>query len=190
MSIPATPFLLETERLVLRRFSASDIEPFAAYRSDPEVARYQGWEAPFSLEKAARFVQWAETAVPGKVGDWFQVAIGLRPGGALIGDCGFFVLGEDSRQAEIGFTLAQAFHGQGYAAEAVRRVVDYLFRDLGMHRVRANCDPRNTASGKLLRRLGFRHEGTFIESLWYKGQWTDEDWYAVLEKEWSEKKDE
>lgn len=186
MSIPGDPFPLETERLVLRRFTISDIEPFAAYRSDPEVARYQGWEAPFSVERAAWFVQWAENAAPGKPGEWFQVAIGLQLGGALIGDCGFTVLAEDHRQAEIGFTLARAYHGKGYAAEAVGRVIDYLFRDLEMHRVRANCDPRNTASGKLLRRLGFRHEGRFNESLWFKGQWVDEEWYAILEKEWRE----
>jgi aminoglycoside 6'-N-acetyltransferase len=187
MSIPDEPFPLETGRLVLRRFCVSDIEPFSAYRSDPDVARYQGWEAPFSLERAARFVQWAETATPGRAGEWFQVAIGLRPGGELIGDIGFTILADDHRQAEIGFTLARAYQGNGYAAEAVGRVVDILFHDLKLHRVRANCDPRNTASGKLLRRLGFRHEGRFSESLWFKGQWVDEDWYAVLEKEWRDK---
>ena len=101
----------------------------------------------------------------------------------MIGDCGFFLLTEDEQQAEIGFTLASPFHGQGFASEAVSRLLDYLFDGLNLHRVRANCDPRNTSSIHLLERAGMRHEGRFIASLWFKGEWVDEDWFAILRNE-------
>jgi RimJ/RimL family protein N-acetyltransferase len=177
-------FHLETKRLILRSFEERDIEPFRLYRSDPEVAKYQGWEAPYSLEQAVKFVNEMKNKVPGTQGEWFQIALELKSSGEMIGDCAFQVLAEDDQQAEIGFTLAPQFQGQGYAAEAVKCLLGYLFGDLGLHRVRANCDPDNLASKKLLERVGLRYEGRFVESLCFKGRWADEDWYAILRREW------
>ncbi len=177
-------FLLETPRLILRPFRERDVQPFARYRSDPEVARYQGWEAPFNPEKAARFVRGMMSRAPGEPGQWYQVAFELKSTGEMIGDCAFHRLAEDPYQAEIGFTLARPFQGQGYATEAVERLLAYLFGELELHRVRANCDPQNGASARLLQRVGMRHEGRCVESLWFKGRWADEDWYAILRREW------
>ncbi|MFM8322037.1 MAG: GNAT family N-acetyltransferase [Chloroflexota bacterium] len=179
--------ILETPRLRLRPFAAPDAEGFAAYRSDPLVAEYQGWDAPYSLERAAQFVSAMQAAAPGAPGEWYQLAIEARSGGNLLGDVAFKRLAYDVRQAEIGITLARAHHGQGFAREAAARLLDYLFGELGLHRVRANCDPANQASIRLLERLGFRHEGRWVESLWYKERWADEDWYAILEREWRAK---
>lgn len=178
-------FRLETPRLVLRPFVDRDIAPFSQYRSDPEVAQYQGWEAPYSLEQAARFIAGEKIKTPGDPAQWFQVAIELKSSGALIGDCAFQRLTEDDHQAEIGFTLARPYQGRGYAAEAVSRLLEFLFNNLGLHRVRANCDSANTTSARLMQRVGMRHEGRFIESLWFKGRWADEDWYAILQNEWA-----
>ena len=175
---------LETPRLLLRPFEEKDIEPFSRYRSDPEVAKYQGWQVPYSLEQAARFVQDMKSGTPGLPGQWYQFALELKASGEMIGDCAFKRLAEDARQAEIGFTLARSFQGQGYAHEAVARLLDYLFGDLMLHRVRANIDPLNAASQRLLERLGMRLEGQLLESLWYKGYWADEAWYAILRREW------
>lgn len=178
------PLILETDRLILRPFEDRDIEAFSHYRSDPEVARYQGWNAPYSLEQAARFVTAMQAEKPGRPGSWYQFAIELKSKPILIGDCAFTVLLEDSRQAEIGFTLAREHQEKGYAREAVEKLLNYLFSELHLHRVRANCDPENAPSGRLLERLGMRHEGRLIESLWFKGAWVSEDWYAILEREW------
>lgn len=182
------PFRLETSRLILRSFEQKDIEPFQSYRSDPEVARYQGWEAPFSLEQASQFVTEMSARIPGEPGQWFQIAIEVRATGETIGDCAFQRLREDDRQAEIGITLARPYQGKGYATEAVTRLVDYLFGDLRLHRVRANIDPENSASARLLQKIGMRHEGRFLESLWLKGAWVNEDWYALLAREWYSRK--
>jgi RimJ/RimL family protein N-acetyltransferase len=124
------------------------------------------------------------TAYPGAAGEWYQLALELKSSGDMVGDVGFQVLKEDHHQAEIGFTLDRAYQGQGYAGEAVRRLLVYLFEELALHRVRANCDPENTASSRLLERVGMRHEGRFVESLWFKGRWASEDWYAILRREW------
>jgi RimJ/RimL family protein N-acetyltransferase len=175
--------LLETPRLLLRPFESRDIQAFSDYRSDPEVARYQGWTAPYSRAQAALFVAEMMSAVPGQPEHWYQLAVERKAAEGLIGDIAFR-LSADARQSEVGFTLARAHQGQGYAAEAVGRLVDYLFADLNLHRVFANCDPQNAASIRLLERLGFRREGLFVDSLWYKGTWASELWYALLRREW------
>ena len=177
--------ILETPRLILRPFQDSDLEPFVAYRSDPEVARYQGWDAPYSLDKAIEFIAEMKLAQPAIQDRWYQLAIELKQSGQLIGDCAFHTLAHDARQAEIGCTLARQHQRQGYAAEAVARLLGYLFRDLGLHRVIASCDADNLASARLLERVGMRREGHFIENIWFKGAWGSEYLYALLQREWA-----
>lgn len=105
----------------------------------------------------------------------------------LIGDCAFCLLSEDSRQAEIGFSLAQQYQGQGYGSEAVDRLLGYLFQDLWVHRVRAFCLVENKASARLLDRVGMRREGLQRESYWHRDRWVDEFAYAILRDEWLER---
>jgi RimJ/RimL family protein N-acetyltransferase len=176
--------ILDTKRLQLRPFRDADLEPFAAYRSDPQVARYQGWDAPYSVEQAAAFIDEMKRKQPAVRGEWYQLAIELKAGAELIGDCAFHLLAEDARQAEFGITLARRQQSHGYATEAATRLLDYLFRDLELHRVRAICDVDNPASARLLERLHMRREGHFLENVWFKGRWGSEYVYALLRREW------
>ena len=176
--------ILETQRLKLRPFQMSDLDPFVAYRSDPEVARYQGWDAPYPVEKAAAFIEEMAQATPATNGHWYQFAVELKQNGGMIGDCAFHTLPEDNRQAEIGFSFARSYQGFGYATEAVKRLLDYLFADLGLHRVQAICDVENTASARLLERVGMRREAHFVDNTWFKGAWGSEYLYALLQYEW------
>jgi len=180
---PTMSLKLETTRLILRTFEEKDIQPFSTYRSDPEIVKYQGWKAPYSLEQAAEFTAGMQARNPGEPGQWSQLAIDLKSNGQMIGDCTFHLL-EDGKQAEVGMTIAHPHQGNGYASEAVGRMVDYLFEQFNLHRVCANIDPHNTASIRVMTKLGFRHEGLFRQSMWLKGEWVDEDWYAILREEW------
>ncbi|WP_217709695.1 GNAT family N-acetyltransferase [Amycolatopsis sp. Hca4] len=164
-----------TGRLVVRRFEAGDVRAFEAYRSDPEVARYQSWDVPVpdAADLVAEFAA-AQEGAPG----WFQYAVALRDGGGLIGDVGVCV--HDNRmQAELGFTLARVHQGRGYATEAVRAVLARVLRS-GIRRVSAECDARNTASARLLERLGFVREGFRRRHTWLKGEWTDDLLFGLL----------
>jgi RimJ/RimL family protein N-acetyltransferase len=177
--------ILRTERLNLRPFEERDIQPFWQYRSDPEVARYQGWVMPYTLEMAKDFYQQMSQAKPGTPpGAWYQLAIEPIETGQIAGDVAFYLLERDPRQAEIGFSLARPYQGKGYASEALRCLLDYLFFELDLHRVQANCDVENLPSVRLMERAGMRREGQFIENLWFKGRWSSEYWYAILKQEW------
>jgi len=174
---------LETGRLSLRPFEERDAASFAAYRNDPLVAEYQGWELPYTAQQVAEFVANMRGREPATPGEWYQLAIERRDSGAMIGDCAFVVL-RDGRQAEIGFTLARDQQGQGYGVEAVGRLLAYLLGELNLHRVQANCDVLNPASARLMERVGMRREAHLVENVWMKGRWTSEYWYGLLRREW------
>lgn len=173
---------IHTPRLTLRALRQPDLDAFVAYRSDPEVARWQSWGAPYPQDAAARLFASASADLPPTPGQWRQVAVARREDDALLGDCAFR-RSDDGRQAELGVTFARAHHGQGYAAEALAALIDWLFDEVGLHRVFANCDPQNPGVIRLLRRLGLREEGTFVASLWWKDAWADEQWFALLSRE-------
>lgn len=87
-------------------------------------------------------------------------------------------------QAEIGCTLNKDYQGQGYATEALKGMVRFLFGTLNKHRIIASVDPRNTGSIRLIERLGFRKEAHFKESYYLRGEWVDDVIYAKLKAEW------
>jgi RimJ/RimL family protein N-acetyltransferase len=171
---------VHTERLTLRRFTPTDAERFAAYRSDPEVARYQSWDAPLPLADARQTVERFAAGDPEAPG-WFQYAVDLD--GVLIGDLGLN-LHENLMQAELGYTLATEYQGKGYASEAVLGLLEHLFTERELHRVSAEADARNTASVRLLERVGFTREGLRLSNTWFKGEWTDDLLFGYLREDY------
>ncbi|MEV4430029.1 GNAT family N-acetyltransferase [Streptomyces sp. R-07] len=159
-----------TRRLRLRRFSRDDAPALARYRSDPCVARYQTWRSPIDQAEAEAIVAGYLTENPDGPG-FFQYAIeqNQRPG--LIGD--LHVETETGRrQAKVGITLAPDMRHRGYATEAMAAVADRLFAT-GVKRIAATCDARNTASAKLLRRVGFEPWGREKQYLEQRGTHAD-----------------
>jgi RimJ/RimL family protein N-acetyltransferase len=176
---------LETPRLIIRRFQDSDLNHLVAYRSNPEVERYQMWEN-YSEAKAQDLIDTVRQKEPGEP-EAFQFALEAKASSQLIGDLMLRTEENDKRLGEIGYTLAPHAQGQGLATEAVQALIQYCFETLSMHRLSATADPRNDASLRLLERLGFRREAYFIKSLWFKGDWADDVVYALLRDEWLER---
>ncbi len=168
---------IETERLVLRRFRPDDATAFAAYRSDPRVARYQSWDETYSVADAERMIASLAEAHPGEPGAWFQFAVADRDTDVLVGDCGLHVHGSDPTRAEIGYTLAPAHHGLGLATEAVGALVGYAFRTLGVDRIQATADERNAPSIRVVERLGF--EAVARVHTTFKGERCVEETYEL-----------
>lgn len=171
---------LRTERLLVRSMRPQDAATLAGYRSDPEVARYQGWDAPYSLDDARALVETVAGLDPLTAAAWVQLAIEVE--GRHVGDLAVRV-DADGRQARIGYSLARAAQGHGYATEAVTALVDHLVAH-GVHRVVAECDARNRSSIRVLERVGMRREAEHRQAAWWKGEWTDELVYALLADEW------
>jgi RimJ/RimL family protein N-acetyltransferase len=177
---------LTSARLLRRRFRAADIETFVAYRADPAIARFQSWDN-FTLVDGRAFFDWVSGQHPDTPGEWFQFAIELAATGAMIGDCALHALADDPGTIEIGFTLAPAHHGHGYAMEAVACLLDYAFRRLAKERAIAITDVRNTASIAVLERLGFVRDPTPREPVLFKGEMCDEHFYRLERGAWLER---
>ncbi len=136
----------------LRRLDATDLHAFQAYRSDPELGRWQGWTPKPDADALAFLNEMA--AVPlFRPGEWTQLGIADGPAGPLRGDIGVYV-SADGREAEFGFTLAHAAQGRGLASAAVCEAVALVFDQTAVQRIHAQTDARNTACIRLLERLG------------------------------------
>jgi [ribosomal protein S5]-alanine N-acetyltransferase len=156
------------ERIVLRRFRASDVERFQAYRCDPDVGRYQGWTA-MDDAGAAAFIAEMAVAPIGLRGVWFQMAVADKANDALMGDIGIGLDKERAGVAEIGFSMAPAAQGRGLGTEAVRSALALLFESGIVDVVEGITDARNAPSIQLLERVGMRiertHETMFKEEM-------------------------
>lgn len=171
-----------TNRLCIRSLRPEDLQGFHAYRSNPEVTRYQGFDV-MSLEQARQFIT-DNANVSGKPGQWVQYAIEAFSSAQLVGDCALLIREHEPDTAEIGMTLAPGEQGKGYAREALEGLMDLLFRAKGIRRIVETVDAENTACVRLLERAGFRREGYFIENIFFKGKWGSEFQYAMLRREW------
>ena len=140
---------------VLRRLAAPDLRAFQAYRSDPDLGRYQGWSA-MSDAQALAFLNQMSVAALLQPGVWLQLGIvEAHNESGLIGDIGL-CLAADGLSAEVGFTLARHAQGRGLARDAVRAAVGLVFALTAARSVRGTTDARNTASVRLLERIGMR----------------------------------
>jgi RimJ/RimL family protein N-acetyltransferase len=179
---------LETERLTLRPFVEDDFEAMHAMRSSPEVVIYL-YEEPFSQEQTHDLLN-RKMAVSAwaKEDDWLSVAAVERSSGITVGDMALHWVSERDRTAEIGFVFDPRHQGKGFATEASHALVAWAFGSAGMHRVIGRLEARNTASARVLEKLGMRLEAHFVENEWVKHEWQSELVYSILEHEWAAKR--
>jgi RimJ/RimL family protein N-acetyltransferase len=175
---------VRTERLSIRPAEQRDALPTFAFRSLPEVSHWltahptdsDAWVTGFSTRLADTLVVEREGVVVGdlmlRIEDaWSQAEVRDRAAGT---------------QAEVGWVFDPALAGQGYATEAARALLAVCFEGFGVRRVTALCFADNTASWRLMERLGMRREQhTLRDSLHRNGEWLDGMGYALLREEWT-----
>jgi ribosomal-protein-alanine N-acetyltransferase len=178
---------IQTERLFIRPLGLSDLIDFHTYRSNPEVVKFQGLDV-MTIEQAEVFIHENATKNFGLTGVWVQYGIEENLTKTLIGDCAIKLHADDTRIAEIGITISHREQKMGYGKEVLIGVLSFLFDKKGIHRVVETVDAENIASIRLLKSAGFRLEGHFIENIFFKGKWGSEFQYAMLKREWDERK--
>jgi len=180
----ATDPELYTDRLILRSLQEDDATEMFHYRADSVTNQYQGW-IPETIHDVYDFIRNRVSPAIDLPGTWFQIAIVKRDNGTLIGDIGIHFSDDELSQVEVGCTLSKHEQGKGYATEALKETINYLFYRLNKQWVIASIDPRNKKSVELFERLGFRKEAHFKESLLIHGEWVDDLIYAILKDEWA-----
>ena len=179
---PSEPPVLERERIRVRPVDERDVPALQALYSDPEVLRYIARPALEDLDAAREAI--------GKIlagyadGSSLQLAIERKDDRAFLGLCLLFRFHKSSRRAELGYALNVAHWSKGYANEAIGALVAHAFTKMQLNRLEADIDPRNSASARLLEKLGFKAEGILRERWIVKGEVSDSRFYGLLRSEW------
>jgi len=180
-SMPQTPYL-KSSRLTIRRFRPADAADLHAYLSDPQVYHFEPGEPLDRAQASQRAAEMAASA------DFW--AIELHSVGKVIGQLYLKQIEPaEHLTCELGYILSPSYQRQGYGSEAAAALVRQALTAGGMHRVIAHCNPENTASWRLLEKIGFRREGLLKQNIFFRRSangeplWTDTYVYALLAAE-------
>lgn len=177
-----TPTVLSTPRLRLRWITPDDAEALFAMLSDPLVTQYWSGGPWTSIQQAHDTIASSLANYADGSGVRFVIELAGTPG--LIGYVTLHHFMDASRRCEVGYALARPYWNQRYAGEALRAVLAYGFRELGLNRVEADIDPANVASARLLERYGFRKEGYMPQRWIVRGKPADTVYYGLLRSYW------
>ena len=176
---------IETERLILRPFRESDVEPmFRNWASDPEVTKFLTWPVHESVTVSKHVVEaWMNDYKDSRNYQW---AIELKEIHEPIGSISAVKMDDSTESATVGYCIGRDWWGLGITAEALKEVITYFFREVGMNCVNACHDPRNPNSGKVMKKCGMTYEGTWRAGGVNNQGVCDESWYSILRKEYEE----
>jgi RimJ/RimL family protein N-acetyltransferase len=174
---------ISTPRLILRTIDGSDLPALMEVNGDARVTRFLPYPTWQSMEDARAWHQ--RMAGIQESGSALQLVVARKDSGLAIGTCLLFRYEEKSGRAELGYVLGRAHWGQGFMHEALTALIDHVFGKIGLRRLEAEIDPRNQASARVLRRLGFEQEGLLRERWLDKGAASDSALFGLLRRDWS-----
>ncbi len=146
---------LESERLILRTFTETDVEDvFNGWETDPEVAKYMMWQSHNDINKTK---EWIEMEI-GRISseDWFRWAVEEKSTGDLLGTCLIYFNQEDNAFV-LGYNLSKRYWNKGFTTEAMKEVVKFAKDILKLKKISASYSVENPASGKVMEKLGMRY---------------------------------
>lgn len=177
------PTLL-TERLILRPMRTSDSYDMYEYACREDVTEFLLWSPHPSVGYTREYLACIEARYAR--GDFYDWAITLADSGKMIGTVGFTKIYPSNHSAEIGYVLNPEYHKQGIGYEAAKRIVDLGFVELDLHRIEARFMKGNTASQKVMEKLGMSFEGYSRDSMLVKGKYRTIGTCSILRDEWEQ----
>ena len=174
--------VLETERLVLRKFNNNDADDLYEYCKDPEVTKYLIFETYENIETAQDRIDFLQAKyAQEKMLCW---AIVEKYSKKVIGSIDLCNICDKDKKAEAGYVLNREYWNRGYMTECLKRVLDYAFNELGLVRVYAKCIISNIASETVMKKTGMSFEGVEKKSVYIKGKYYDVKQYAITDEEY------
>ena len=176
---------IKTERLILRKLAVSDCFDMYDYSRLKEVTEYLTWSPHHDIEYTKAYLK----SLPHhyKTGAFYDWAIVLADSEKMIGTCGFTRFDLPNNSAEIGYVINPEYRGQGIAVEAAAAVLEYGFETLLLNRIEARYMNGNTASRRVMEKLGMTFEGIRRGALFVKGAYRDIGTCAILKDEFIKK---
>jgi [ribosomal protein S5]-alanine N-acetyltransferase len=173
--------LLSTHRFHLRRIEPGDAEAFFQIKSDPQVTHSYGREAHHSLQDTQAWIQLIQDTYSQREGIMWAITFKTRD--FPVGSCTYWHLDPESHCAEIGYELNRTAWGQGIMSEVLPTVISYGFKELGLNRIEATPLAKNSKSSKVLVKLGFTHEGTLRQRVYFQSGYEDLMYFGLLKNE-------
>lgn len=175
---------LETERLILRRFTESDAEAaFRNWTSSDAVTKFLRWETYRDISVMRDYINFQLENY--KKTDTYDWAIVLKELGEPIGSMGAVAFNEKARSVEIGYCIGEKWWRRGYTSEALSAVIRFFFEEVGVNRVYSEHDPRNPNSGRVMEKCGMKYEGTLRQADFNNAGICDTCVYGILAEEYN-----
>lgn len=173
---------IETSRLVLRRAQIEDAQPmFNNWASDPEVTKFLTWTPHDNLNITKGILEnWIAEY---ERNDYYHWIIVLKEIGEPVGSLLVSTVGR-AQSAHIGYCIGKAWWHRGIVSEALLAVINFLFYEVGYHRVEAMHDPNNPHSGGVMKKCGMKYEGTARASDRNNQGICDAAYYGVIRSDW------
>ncbi len=147
------------------------------------MAVHTTWEPHKTLDDSIKLVEYAKNNYQRGLCEPLAITLKSNPE-ILIGTVGWFWNSEKHKSIEIAYALSPKYWGQGIVVEACRGLIDYAVNNFEIHRITSRCRPENTASSRVMEKLGMRHEGIQKKLMFVKGQYIDLSNYCILKDEW------
>lgn len=173
---------IRTKCLTLRQFTADDAQAmFDHWANDEAVTRYLTWQPHKSPAETRQLLElWCASYETPSTYNWV-----MEFEGTPIGNISVVKLSETSEFAELGYCMGRAFWNRGLMSEAAKAVIDFLFSEVGVHRVEISHAVQNPASGRVAQKCGLTFEGTKRESFRAaSGEFFDISFYGITRSEW------
>lgn len=172
---------IETERLVLRKILPTDSEDMYEYSKKPEVTQYLTWNIHTNPKQTAAYIRLLQKKYA--EGIFWDFGLECKAEGKFIGTCGFTSFDKDRNSAEIGYVLAPEYWGKGLAKEACTSVMKFGFTVFDLDRICARFIEGNTASERVMQKLGMKHEATYKNSFYIKNSYKTVVEYSISKRE-------
>jgi len=174
---------LETERIILRRFTINDAEAmFRNWASDDEVTKYLMWQAHADISVSESVINsWLELYHEPEYYNW---AIILKDIGEPIGSIAAVEQRDDIKMVHIGYCIGRKWWHQGITSEALKEMIRFFFEEVGANRIESRHDPYNPNSGKVMLKCGLKYEGTMRQSDTNNQGICDAAYYAILAEDY------
>ena len=187
--------VLKSDRLMLRGMQAKERSDMYEYSKDPGVTKYLLWSEHPNEAYTRRYLKHVERRYKKEIYyDWAIIYNGDGPSeldaykGRMIGTCGFASIDFDNLCGEIGYVLNPEYWGRGIAVEALEKVIEFGFENLGLHRIEARFMEGNDSSRRVMEKVGMTFEGIQREAMLIKGSYANVGVCAILAGEWRAKK--
>ncbi|MFA6308209.1 MAG: GNAT family protein [Clostridia bacterium] len=173
---------LETERLVLRKFTPEDSGDMFEYASDAEVSKYVTWDTHKTIDDSLGFIKYTlNRYMKDETGEW---GIVLKENNKFIGSCSFVWMESKNLCGNIGYVLSRQYWNKGIMTEAVKRLIRFSFEEMKLNRIEAVHFIENESSGRVMQKAGMKYEGLMRQKYFIKEKFRDIKQYAILKEDW------